>query len=224
MAIKNISMNFKYCKNNRCLCRLLGSSVALILIVYLMTFEGFDVTINSGNFYGLKIGMSKKDVAAILLSQGVPNVEPVVDKDVVVKIDSIELLSQLQKASGICVGDNKDFALRIAFDANGMSRPVDNSVNVDPIALGLRTSQPRKEVLERIEKIISSRKGIVVANCILDVRSVDLNNSSSRGFDNLERFNSWLYYLPNTYSMATLRFTDGKLVKIDYSWRPYETM
>ncbi len=104
--------DFNY-KTNKFLCWLLGCSLVLILVIYLMIFEGFDVTIKSGNFYGLKIGMSKKDVATILLSQGVLNIQPVVDKHVVVKRESIELLLQLYKESGICVSDNKGFSLQI---------------------------------------------------------------------------------------------------------------
>ncbi len=194
----------------------------LILIFILWGSFGYDFTILNGDFQGLRIGMSKSDVATELARQGIPNVVPEVDENIVIKRASSKLLSRLQKADGICIGDNAAFELQIAFDKQDMSHVVYKSNKTDLALLGIQTSQPRKQVMERIEVILLSQDNVVVANCVLGVKSIPLQNAGLLDNENLDRFDTWFYYIPYSYSTVTLCFTDGKLVKVTYHWRPFE--
>lgn len=62
----------------------------------------------------------------------------------------------------------------------------------------------------------------VAFNCIADVDWVAISEASPAAYSLLEPFNSWSYHESNAYSRANLRFADGRLVRIDYHWRPFE--
>lgn len=196
--------------------------LVLILVFLVLVSFGYDLTISRGDFQGLRLGMRKSDVIAELARRGVLEVMPEVDEHIVVSKTSIRRLSELEKAEGVCIGDNSGLDLQVSFDSQDMSHVVYRSKSADLSELGIQTSQSRKYVMERIEAILLSRNDMSISNCILDVKVIPLQSDDPVHHKNLDRFDSWFYYIPNSYSAATLRFADGKLVKVIYHWRPFE--
>jgi hypothetical protein len=109
--------------------------------------------------------------------------------------------------------------LHISFDNSGMSYSIYKKFNVDLSALGLNFPLSRKDTFEKIKIILRSRQHVIAFNCILDVKDMPLNDIN---FSDLERINTWLYHIPNTHSAATMKFGNGKLVKVIYHWQPFE--
>jgi len=194
-------------------------SLKLYCILYLTFLCGCDFTIEAGDFKGLEIGMSKKDVINELLRQKVAYIEPRVNKNIEITASSINDVEKLKSTEGICITDNSGFGLHIVFNKQRMSQSIFRSPNVDLSALGLESPLSRKDTLKRIKYILQTRENIIVFNCILDVKNMSLNDIN---IGELERINTWLYHIPNTHSAATMYFSNGKLVKVIYHWQPFE--
>lgn len=182
-----------------------------------------EMKITNGDFHGVSIGMSKDSVRSALSQQGIEVIYPVVDDNIILKNPSKNDLHELDSSSGICMGNGSGFEVQVAFDKNDMSKLVYSSAQVDPVALGISSPQTRQEMMKKIGIIIDSTPHMIVSNCILDVKSINVKDSSRDDVMQLQRFNSWFYYIPHGHSTATLRFTDGNLVEVDYVYRRYET-
>ncbi len=203
------------------------SKISLYLIAALTIFlcAGCErqIKITAGDFQGMTIGMSKDSVRSILSQQGVDVIYPEVDENITFKDPSEKNLHELYLSSGICMSNGSGFDLQVAFDKDENSRVVYSSTYVDPEALGIDFPQGRQEMMGKIKAIVDTNTHMTVSNCILDVKSISVKDTNSNNIVNLQRFNSWFYNVPHSYSTATLHFTDGRLSEIDYIYRREET-
>jgi hypothetical protein len=177
--------------------------------------------ITSGNFNGLSIGMSKTDALTSLARQGVDSVQPEVNDLIVVDHSSIHDLNNLLSADGLCIRGDKN-ALNISFDKKGNSSLAYSSEGseLSQLLIGAHT---RKEVFDQLRYMLQNRSNIIVANCVIGSRYIRTKNPLPPDLAYLDRFDSWLYYLPRHYSSATIHFKSGKLESIDYIERTHET-
>lgn len=199
-----------------------GTSALLVLCAILI-LHGCERNVVSGGLIGLEIGMSKKEVITELLELNVTGIAPVVDERIVVKqADNLELLLSVSNVSGICVSDNDGFSFQIAFDQEDKPRIEYISAPAKNYSMEIQGLESRRDVIGFIGKLMPNNSGLVAGNCILGVGEVVLSDNKHNSAKNLKNFDSWFYYLPDSYSTAVLRFTEGVLTKIEYTWRPFE--
>lgn len=190
--------------------------------VLVLSLAGCERTIHvtSGDFHGLSIGMSKADAIVALSQQGVEVVEPEVDAVVVIDQASISRLPKLIDSDGWCIRSSSQ-SVHIAFDRSGNSSLVYSSVDSE-ISRAFNQRQTKSQALNHLKVILLGYPDVVVTNCVLGIRHIRVKNPQRSDLDNLYNFDSWLYFLPSSFSYATIHFKGDKLNSIDYVNRAYE--
>lgn len=194
----------------------------LCVLVFYLAISGCDKTIETGKFGEMKIGMSKEAVADVLLKDQVNMVTPVVDDLIIVINENIERLSFLSDAPGLCVRDNSGFSFSISFISGDKPEIKYISVPASKYASEMKAIKTREGIIQYIVKIFNTNSSLVVSSCLVGVGSKKINSFILKDDLSLANHDSWFYYIPDSYSTATLRFSKDSLKKIEYSWRPFE--
>lgn len=196
--------------------------VVVVLVLAMQMLVGCGRVVTTGSFKGLSIGMTKEEVAEELVKHEVYSIVPHLDRKIVVFRDSdIGMLSSIDDVSGICVNDNVGFNLQIKFGSSDKPNVKYISIPARFVAEEVNALESRNDVLMFIAKLMRRQINIVAANCILDKKSISLTNGYF--MNSLGKYDSWFYYVPDSYSTCVLRFSNGVLSKIEYKWRPFET-
>ncbi len=194
----------------------------LAILVGISSPIGCSRTITTGGFETLEIGMTKEQVAAKLVKQGVYGVVPYLNQNIVVLgVSDIEDLYDKKSVPGICVNDNSGFSIQIGFDLVDRAGAKYISIPAREFTEEIVSLSTRQDVLLFIGRLMAHNSNLVAANCILDEKEILLTGSDSV-IEGLNRYDSWFYSIPSSYSNAVLRFSSGVLVKIEYRWRPFE--
>lgn len=197
---------------------LIAISLAVITIVSIVFFS--EVTFEKDELHGIKVGDSKIEVLERLAKIGVHDVEPDVDNIVAISQKNLESIEKLKKYDGICVTDNKGFAFNVTINdsENVVIDYQSTNANIDSEQIKTKTL-----FFEWLRNLAKERNGILITNCIPDLRRVNVTGITGDDRAYLENFNAWNYSEPDSYSTVTLRFINNKIGKIEYHWRPYET-
>ncbi len=171
---------------------------------------------------GLEVGMSKSLIVETLIKNGIDSVEPVVNKVIQVKNYNKEKLPSLINAPGLCIQGNSGFSFQLYFSVN--NKPIINYISVSASQYDSEISklETRKETVEYIKQIMENHSNISVSNCIINVGIMKLIDFQHKTDLRLNEYDSWFYYVPNSYSTVTLRFSNGILEKIEYNMRRHE--
>lgn len=183
----------------------------LLLAVSAFLFRGVNFTYTFGGKWDLEIGMSKESALTELRAMGVKQIEPVVAEYISITRSSIELLPQLISEKGICTTNHMGFTFYIKLDKAGTVANIYTSRKAESINSKIKLGDTIDAVLAQIKDILEHYDGIRVFNCIHEPNLI---------FDErYAEFDHWFFYLPESYSMAVLHFSDDKLRKIEYHWR-----
>ena len=180
----------------------------------------YDKEIDHGEFGGLHIGQSQREIIAALKAQGIVNVGPTVRESINIRDRNIDQLDRLENSSGICLTDSKGFGVYLLFDEANELYSVTKSVRAIDAQLGIRVPQTKREVLSILAKQLVISPQLMAYNCLPQSKWVALQDISEEDILYLERFDTWSYHQPNAYSHTTLQFSDSALSKIIYHHRP----
>lgn len=185
-----------------------------LMVILISVFVFVDIDKPIDNHYGLKLGMSKFEVIDMLRKQGVSQIMPDIDS-IVVKSPNL-LTSKLNNASAICVGDNSGFTFQVSFNAYGISEKVKNSVPANPDEWGIYRNKSREYILERVKHIMLARSNVTASSCIMDIEPIEITAVDAADISNINRFNYWTVYIPNTNIRGVIHFSQDKISKIEF--------
>ncbi len=204
----------------------LCSRLTPVLVIIAITLLACERTFDEGEFHGLKIGSTKKQVLDILVrADNVTHIHPTVAFEVTVDQASIENMDLLYAADGIGLrGSRSEFptiGAQIEFADDRVSKltffPPKN-----PDHFGLELGQTKSQVLERLENVIRSEPLFRVGKFVVGHRWVKLDEMTEKDIAYLARHDTWRYKEKHEYSNTTLWFSDNTLVRISYWWSPIE--
>lgn len=198
----------------------------LVFAVIAVMLAACERSFDEGEFRGLKIGSTKKQVLEVLVRDNdVRHVSPATPVGILVDRSSIENLDLLYAAEGIgFAGSRVEFpsiSVRIFFAADTVVK-LDFAPPKLQDDFGLRIGQTRPQVLERLERVIRAEPSFRAQGFVVDFRSISLDEITVEGIAFIMRHDTWLYNTNHEYSTTTLWFSDDTLVKIRHYWSPIE--
>jgi hypothetical protein len=193
----------------------------LLICLPLLVACDQDEVIESGEFHGMRIGQPQNEVLTVLRQNGVSHVLPEVDQLITVKPDAIEEFERLTSSAGLQFSDGKHVWMQLQFDGDTLTN-IDAGARTNPSEFGIQVGQPKAWVLERLRDALANNRYAVVSNYLPDSRWVHLPTLSEEDVSYLQRYNTWSYHEPNSYSDVVLRFSKGTLERIEYHRRQYE--
>jgi hypothetical protein len=202
------------------------AGAAWALTAALALLYACDYEIEEGSYAGLEIGSSKAQTLDALIDKGVPDILPIVDEALSARAGDEAALTRVIAQQGVCVNAHRHPTFRFGFDVDGSlayrSEYADTVPALESPLASVQIGASREAVAQAIRAMMSKYAEAVAFNCIADVDWVAISEASPDAYSRLEPFNSWSYHEPDAYSRADLRFADGRLVRIDYHWRPFE--
>lgn len=195
----------------------------MLLPIIVLLVLGCDKNISTGEFKELRIGMSKEEVTTALTTMGVSSIQPYLDESIVIhEVKNVDIFHSKTNLTGLCLSDNYGFSIQIAFTHDDEPRLIYTSISARHLAEEINKLKTKSDVLSFIKQLMIKINGLVVTNCILLDKEVLINSSHSGVLNKMQKYDSWFFYIPNSYSNAVLKFSDGFLMKIEYKWRPIE--
>lgn len=181
-----------------------------------------DRVIEEGGLGNIRIGQSKGEVLSQLVNDGVEAVTPEPDESIIIKLQSIDTISRLEKVSCIRLSDSQGVRLDLIFDQDNLLTKIDKSIPARSEYFGIEVNQTKNEVIAQLKKALLQKSNIVLSNCTPNMRWITLKGLSEADIAYLDGYNTWLYHQPDSYTHVVLKFLDGSLVKIKYVWSPIE--
>jgi len=202
--------------------------LALILVLAGGLFVGSiffpTIEIEKKEFLGLTHGMDQRAVINMLAIHGVTYALPMLERRVDVTKESIAGLETLRSMdTRICVRNSKKaIDLRIGIDHQGQATKA--AYNSSAQFEGLSGVGSKTALLAALRALIEREDGVIVSACIPELRWASLRAISQDDLAYLQQFTIWEFDKPNSHSSAELRFSAGKLARIEYRWRPFEPL
>lgn len=203
--------------------RWVGSLIALTFFTFINGCDNaYNQPITQGEFAGIKIGQSKREVLKGLALYGIDNVMPYYKDRVKVNFDNINRLHEVNEEKGICLTDGERLSLKLEFNDSGILIHMDSSETMKSIKHGIATGQPKSEVLRSLGTMIKSDRALWIRNCIYDLHWVDTKKFTEGEVLYLGKHDLWRYHATDSYSYTDLYFSENSLIKIIYHYRKTE--
>lgn len=204
--------------------KLVLAVVSSLLVVFTIQQIFFPVLpIDRKELLGARTGESKSEVLRALAANGVDFVLPEVQDSTVIGPHNLRDLPKLNTALGVCIGNYaKGTSAKFNFDPSaGQVGLVQQSVHPVPELAGITS---RSELMARLPDLMRRNPDIEAFACMPHQKWVAADQAMS-GIERseLSRYDHWLVNVPGGYSVAEFKFASGKLARITYRWRLFES-
>lgn len=189
----------------------------ILLIVIVAGSYGCSRSIESGEFRGLVIGATAKDVFDVIADQQevshiLSGRQPLISVDA----GSIEKLEELFDSEGVILR-MKGTEIRVQFDNNGVASQVwfsDDRKIVPIITLGMR----RDEVQVIFANALRENDKLRAYTFDPESYWIDISNATAEEREGLFADAMWMYHENNMRSTTRLYFENEKLQRVEYKW------
>lgn len=196
----------------------LWPNLALTVIVPFVTHHDF---VDAGRYRHLQIGQTQEEV--LLASKQVPgisHIQPEVDEPITIDHLSLDRLGDLAEAAGISIYKDR-FEVEVEFNDEHVT-----SVRVPPVnqgeTLGIAIGQARTDAMIRLLSAMKLDHELRASNFLPNARWVSLATMNEQDIEYLSSFNTWEHPGPGDYSSMILKFSNHRLISVDYKWSDIE--
>jgi len=207
-----------------------GSSqwlMKIVIPILLITLAACTQNIVFGEFLGLEIGMTKKEVLQQLdNNENITSIRPVLAESIGIKLPEENKEQYLEKmfnnVQGVGIsGYQPIFSMKIIFTKGEVSDIHLAFVN-EGEDLGIKIGDDKNKVEKIINANLESGRINIVFNFLPNSASIRINSMGEPEKELLFSYDNWGFTGASEYSFTKLRFVNDRLKKIENLWSPIE--